>query len=375
MKEKSSSRELEELKIAAVECFAHQKFESLMRILNSMIDLGSPWAMHYLGGCYTYGHGVEENLKFANQLYLEAAGLNFPDSQMAIGNNLLIGHGIEKDVEKGIYFLKLASDQGNGYASFLLGKWNINAAKQAVAGYTDAVVYFRKGANQGEHRAMQSLAWLLANGVGIEKNEKEALSLNARAAELGNETAAYNAAGALRYGLGTDADIASAIRYYEIAANIGMIEAMHNLGTIFFNAEGVEQDVEKASHWYLKAANFGSGLSSLCLGLMSEQGTNGAIDMAFAFAWYSVAVAQECEEANQRLIAISQKIGKEDLDKAVFILTSMSDRGFSWAQQALGCLYLSGKIITRDDQLAFKWLNAAAGQGLATAKAMMARTH
>jgi len=49
---------LEQLKIAALDYYENEEFEKLPSILHSMIELGSAWALHYLGGCYTYGHGV-----------------------------------------------------------------------------------------------------------------------------------------------------------------------------------------------------------------------------------------------------------------------------------------------------------------------------
>ena len=127
MHEEQTSNELKKLKVAALDCYRNEQFEALPKILRSMIDLGSAWALHYLAACYTYGQGVETDIEEGNRLHLEAANLGFSDAQMTIGNHLLAGHGIEKDVEKGIYFLRLSSDQGNGYASFLLGNFFIIA--------------------------------------------------------------------------------------------------------------------------------------------------------------------------------------------------------------------------------------------------------
>lgn len=375
MHEEQMSKKLEKLKLSALDCYRDEEFEKLPSILRSMIELGSSWALHYLAVCYMYGYGVEQNIEEANRLDLEAAHLGFSDSQMTIGNHLLSGHGVEKDVEKGIYFLRLSSDQGNGYASFLLGNSFFIAGEQNAEQYPEAIRYFRKGAVQGDHRAMQCLAWLLSSGKVVEKNEEEALSLNVKAADLGNQTAAYNAAGAFRYGHGTPTDCYRAISYYEIAANFGMMKAMHNLGTMYFNAEGISKDIDKAYHWYLKAANLGSDLSSLCLGFMSEQGTRGPADNAFAFAWFSVAAAQGNIEAQKKIESLSKTLIDEEIKRAIFLLNAFCERGFSWAQQALGSLYFSGELVVHDGPLAFKWLSAAAEQNLATAQGYLARAH
>lgn len=194
------------------------------------------------------------------------------------------------------------------------------------------------------------------------------MPLNIRAAELGNEFAAYNAAGAYRYGNGVEKDCYQAILYYEIAANFGMMEAMHNFGTMYFNGEGIAKDIDKANHWYLKAANYGSGLSSYCLGLMSERGDRSAVDYSFAFVWFSIAKAQGDEDSAARINELAQRMNKDEIDSALYILTAMSEKGFSWAQQALGCIYLHGELVTINENLAFKWLSAASEQGLFKAK-------
>jgi hypothetical protein len=210
--------------------------------------------------------------------------------------------------------------------------------------------------DQGEHRAMQRLAWVLAEGQITEKNLEEALSLSIKAADLGNQFAAYNAAGAFRYGRGTQIDCYKAIAYYEIASNFGLMEAMHNLGTMYFNAEGIAKDIEKANE---------------CL--IALNGDRGSVDKSFAFAWFSIALAQDNTESEKQLEDLHEIPSSEETNKALFILTAMSERGFPWAQHALGCLYLSGKLVSPEKNLALKWLSAASEQGLSRAKNELAK--
>ena len=368
MTEKETTEKLKQLESAAVECFEREDFEKLNDILKVMISIGSPWALHYLAGSYTYGLGVEKNLEEANRLHLMSADLGFPSAQVAIGNNLLFGLGIEKDIARAKKYLLQASNQGAGYASFLLAEYDLSDETNRSTGYSHILSFYKKGIEQGEHRAMQRFAWLLTEGKIIQQNLTEALALNIRAAELGNEFAAYNAAGAYRYGNGVEQDCNQAILYYEIAANFGMMEAMHNLGTMYFNGEGIAKDIDKANHWYLKAANYGSGLSSYCLGLMSERGDRGAVDYSFAFAWFSIAKAQDYEESEARIKVLAPLMNREEIDSALYLLTAMSEKGFSWAQQALGCIYLDGELVSLNENLALKWLSAASEQGLSKAK-------
>lgn len=169
MTEEETSEKLKQLEDAALACFEREDFEKLNDILKVMINIGSPWALHYFAGSYTYGLGVEKNLKEANRLHLMSADLGFSSAQVAIGNNLLFGLGIEKDVERGQKYLLLASDQGIGYASFLLAEYYLSGEKNRSTDHSHILSFYRKGIEQGEHRAMKRFAWLLTEGKIIQQ--------------------------------------------------------------------------------------------------------------------------------------------------------------------------------------------------------------
>ena len=125
-----------------------------------------------LGICYNYNFGVDEpdeNKRgaIAGEYFIKAATLGHADAQCFAGLCYLHGIGVEKDESKAVGWLK-------------------------------------KSAEQNCTQAMNNLALLCADGIGVDdadKKDEEALSWFMKSAELGDPT------GMLYVGIG----------YYELA--------------------------------------------------------------------------------------------------------------------------------------------------------------
>ena len=350
---------LEELQDEALSLFADQNFAELIPVLSEMESQGSAWGAHYLAGCYSLGHGVEVDAERANELMRGAADLGLVESQTVLGRNLLVGDGAQKDVAEGLRYLNMAAAQGSAFAIYLLGEDSLSGSCETPQDPVAAAKLFQQSVDLGEHRAMQRLAWLYSNGLGVELDLAEALRLNMASAELGNEAAAFNAGRAFERGLGTVVDRGSALRFYEMAVQGNVVMAMHNLGALLFNGVGVEKDVEKAFHWYLKAANFGSGLSSLCLAQMYEAGDRGDVDLPMAATWYLISIAQSDNDAQARFDSIRAQLSDVEKQATLSIVTAFAEKGFHWGQLALSNLYASGIFCAQDELQSEKWAAAA----------------
>ena len=53
----------------------------------------------------------------------------------------------------------------------------------------EAVTWYRKAAEQGNAHAQYNLGWMFQNGLGVSKNRAEAITWYRKAAEQGNEDA------------------------------------------------------------------------------------------------------------------------------------------------------------------------------------------
>jgi TPR repeat protein len=87
-------------------------------------------------------------------------------------------------------------------------------ALDAAKRYDEAVVWYRKSADQGYALAQNNLAMKYTFGEGVAQ------------------------------------DYAKAAKWYHLAADQGNAIAQRNLGELYYKGQGVEQDYVKAAHWY-----------------------------------------------------------------------------------------------------------------------------
>src|SRR5512138_3288229 len=102
---------------------------------------------------------------------------------------------------------------------------------------------WREAAQQGNAEAQYYLGTLYWNGVGVNKNDAEAVQLYRRAAEQGYAPAQYDLGIAYRDGRGVAKNEAEFVQWNRKAAEQGFPPAQHNLGVQHFNGiRGVPQD-------------------------------------------------------------------------------------------------------------------------------------
>jgi Leucine-rich repeat (LRR) protein len=122
----------------------------------------------------------------------------------------------------------------------------------------EALKWYRKAAEQGQADAQINLGWLYANGVGVEKNEREALKWYRKAAEQGQADAQINLGWLYANGVGVEKNEREAVNWYRKAAEQGHAAAQDNLGWMYANGVGVEKNEREALEWYRKTKEQGS---------------------------------------------------------------------------------------------------------------------
>jgi hypothetical protein len=106
-------------------------------------------------------------------------------------------------------------------------------------------------------------------------------------AEQGNAEAQYNLAMLYDRGLGVERDDAEALKWYRKAAEQGYAKAQYNLGMMYYFGKGVPQDKEIGYQWVILASDQGmkaakDATTELAKQLSNEQMTNAK---AAAKAW------------------------------------------------------------------------------------------
>ncbi|KAL0245323.1 hypothetical protein GEMRC1_009402 [Eukaryota sp. GEM-RC1] len=246
---------------------------------------------------------------------------------------------------------------------------------------------YQEAAERGDPEAMVNLGNCFLDGIGVNKNDRQAVywfleaiskgNSNARTrlgktiqwcqqhAELGDELA-MTAIGVCFYdGQGIEKDQSKAVYWYQKAADLGHSGAMGYLGVCYHNGQGIEKDHSKAVYWYQKAADLGHSGAMRNLGVCYDNGQGIEKDHSKAVYWYQKA-ADLGHSGAMYNIAVCYKNGQgieKDQSKAVFWVEKAADLGHYGAMHALGCCYHNGQGIEEDHSKAVYWYQKAADLG------------
>lgn len=166
------------------------------------------------------------------------------------------------------------AEQGNAAAQDCIGEMyceGLGVEKDEV----QAVSWYQKSADQGYAKAQNALGAMYINGLGVEQDRQKGLDYITKAAQQGldvarqnayaiyyeeaqsgNIPALHNVAYMCLHGWGGEADPQSCMKLLEVAAQNGYTKSANALAQIYANGKfGVEPDEEKAEFWNNFAEN------------------------------------------------------------------------------------------------------------------------
>ncbi len=128
-------------------------------------------------------------------------------------------------------------------AGFLI-RPTLAGLEEGVAAYqagdvTLALKEFRIAAEKGDAECQFNLALMYEQGMGIPKDEKQAVAWYQKSAGQGNSNAQFNLGVLYENGRGTQVDFAHANQWYRKAAVQGDALAIGNLGMLYVRGDGV----------------------------------------------------------------------------------------------------------------------------------------
>ena len=132
---------------------------------------------------------------------------------------------------------------------------------------SDAMIWFRRAAEQGHAEAQYQLSLAYLNG-----GEATASRWYRHAAAVDKEIAERNRDLIFPNGLSVKADQAEALRWCRAAAEQGLGHAAANLGLMYARGLGCDIDYVEARRWYLVAAAQGNAAAELGLGVIYANG-------------------------------------------------------------------------------------------------------
>lgn len=203
----------------------------------------------------------------------------------------------------------------------------------------EALRWFEIAADQGLPEAQRALANAYFHARGVAKDMKEGTRRLQLAAEAGDPIAQRDLGYHHAKGLGIPRNEIEAVRWFRMAAAQGDRYAQYNIGFAYGNGRGVKKDEHEAIHWYELAAAQDMNDAQCALGVIYEHGLGTAVDYEKAAQWNRLA----------------------------------ADEGYAEACTNLGWLYENGLGVTQDFVTAKKWYEAAARQEYEGARQRLVR--
>ena len=227
-------------------------------------------------------------------------------------------------------------------------------------------------AERGYPDAYALLAWMSAEGHGVEAEPRRAVALWRRGAELGSPNARANLGRSYRDGFGVDVSMPDALHWFRLAALTGEMIAADDLGNLYKKGESIAADPAKALDWYNLGASLGSSNAMTNLGSLYRDGVGVERDARMAKHWYERA----SDEGNRfapfhlaRLLLAED--AKANAVEALNLFLLAGNRGFAEGFTRAAKLYAEAEGADRRLEEAYFFASLARGSGDPKAAAVL----
>ena len=314
------------------------------------------------------GEGCQIDMIRARELYRKAADLGDPRALAWKARNIYRGnHGFSKnEAEARKIFQEIEPrlrEMGSKKEKDALGSLcRTMAVMDPKTRGQEAFELAQRNAINGIASDWEALGWFFQGGIGVAKDEKEAVKWYTKAAEQGEATGQRLLGWCYANGTGVAKDEKEAVKWYAKAAEQGEATGQRLLGWCYANGTGVAKDEKEAVKWYWKAAEQGEATGQRLLGWCYANGSGVAKDEKEAMKWYTKA-AEQGEATGQRLLGwcYSNGVGVvKDEREAVKWYGNAAEKGDGWSQNKLGYCYANGIGVGKDYKKAFEWYRKAA---------------
>ena len=357
------------------------------------------------------GHSENHAAVAASSRKLDSSDVN---TQRQLGLIYLRGDGVPTDDAQALIWLRKAADQGDGEAVAQLramhrrstkeedpdnsqsnegGKLAVNASGQRIdpsdieterqlglmyqegdgtqKDGVEAVIWFRKAADQGDMVSEARLGTIYLNGAkGVAPDKAQATIWLQKAAEQGDVLSAFTLGNVY-----APTDHAQAIAWFRKAADLGSLGAELILAKDYSVGYLVAKDEAQGMFWYHKAAERNSGEAQYSLGTIYAEGLGVPRDMVEALVWLHKAA--DHPETKTRATAYIERI-EHKIPSLVSIppnfdaIRGQAEQGNAEAQYKLGLLYEDDGTAIKDITQAAQWIRKSAEQGFPRAEASLA---
>lgn len=310
-------------------------------------EAGDPYGMMMTGALYTGGNAMPENRPEAYRWTKMAAERGNAEAMFTLALMLEDGFGTDKNLQEALIWGQKAAATNLPKATDWVAQYQSRSDFQKgiaafnAKNYPEALLWYKKAADQGDGAAMYNIGSMYANGQGVDINYLESHIWFEKSAEKGVTNAMLDLGNMYYEGYGVVKDLKEAYSWYKKAADGGNALAMSFISEMNWFGIGTEQDIKTGIDWLKKAAEAGHQPSQNILSQI-EKGNQSGI-----------------QELNQGKAFLNQN----DYSSAEPLLTKSADLGNPEAMELLGKVYFDQKSPFKDNYIAYYWIWSAIGMG------------
>ncbi len=215
-----------------------------------------------------------------------AANDGHGESQFNLGYMFENGQGVERSIERAIFWYEKAIQQGYAEAG---------PRRQLLKGKSAVVVPEPTHKRQNEPRDIQDMPRVSAEIITDKAPDT-----------IPQKPMSREALARMYFtGTGVKKSYKTAVRLYEEAANQGDLSAQNQLAVLYtYGLYGVERSQQKSAHWFAEAAKQGDVSAMYTTGVNYYEGRGVEKSLPLAIGWFEQAAAQGYAAAKLRLQAI-----------------------------------------------------------------------
>lgn len=252
-----------------------------------------------------------QDFKKSLELAMPLAQQGNAGAQTMVGIQYLYGHGVAKDTNQALAWLKKSTALGDALGQFTLGMMYAQGEGVKVSN-DDALKNFRLAAAQGYPLARMALGRAYMLGDGVAKNPVEALKWYRPAAEEGFAPAQYALGMAYLTGEGIAKDQGTALTLLRRAADQNYVEAQMVLGAVLLENNN---DAEAVS-WFRRSAELGSADAQNALGQAYSFGRGVSKDPIVGYMWLHLGAVEDYPEGIADHDTARKNMSAADIAKA-----------------------------------------------------------
>jgi membrane associated rhomboid family serine protease/TPR repeat protein len=260
------------------------------------------------------GYGMARDSGKTLSLLNKAAALGDTQATLIVAELHLIGDGVPQSSKTSFEMLKTLSDNGDGYASTLLGELSSddkirNYLFESALGGTShipadlaatipqdtskAIHYWERASQQGSCQSWIDLSSVYDRGIDVNADSRRGADNVERAVRCDPSNSFYLWKFATRFrdAKGRDRDCQTAAKLYKESLDHGYADAAVDLGYIYDKGcAPIVQDDHRALQTYLLGAKLGVALCENNVGAMIKHGRGiEAADLARGYGWIKLA--------------------------------------------------------------------------------------